>query len=353
MAQLFDPLQIRGVTFRNRIAVSPMCQYSARDGFANDWHLVHLGSRAIGGASLVVVEATAVEARGRISPSDVGLWQDAQIEPLARIARFLEEHGAVAGIQIAHAGRKASTACPWEGGKPLTDEAGGWQIVGASPIPFDAPYRIPHQLSLEELAGIREQFCAAARRAASAGFRYLELHAAHGYLLHSFLSPLSNQRSDAYGGSFENRTRFLLETVRSLRASWPRDRVFGVRLSCTDWVPGGWSIEETVQLARLLEREEIDLIDCSAGGSVAQAIIPTAPGYQVAFAEAVKRATHLRVAAVGLISEAQQANAIIAANQADFVFLGRQFLRDPYFAINAARALGHKPPVPAQYARAH
>ncbi|HYQ27936.1 MAG TPA: NADH:flavin oxidoreductase/NADH oxidase [Polyangiaceae bacterium] len=353
MAQLFDTLQIRNVTFRNRIAVSPMCQYSAQDGFANDWHLVHLGSRAIGGAALVVVEATAVEARGRISPSDLGLWQDAQREPLARIARFLEEHGAVAGIQLAHAGRKASTACPWEGGKPLADEAGGWDVVGASPIPFDAPYRVPHQLSIDELAGIRAQFCAAAERAASAGFRYLELHAAHGYLLHSFLSPLSNQRTDAYGGSFENRTRFLLETVRALRAVWPRDRVFGVRLSCTDWVPGGWTIEDTVQLARLLEREDIDLIDCSAGGSGAKATIPTAPGYQVGFAEAVKRATRLHVAAVGLITDAQQANAIIAANQADFVFLGRQFLRDPYFAINAARALGHKPVVPAQYSRAH
>ena len=353
MAQLFDPLQIRGVTFRNRIAVSPMCQYSAQDGVANDWHLVHLGSRAIGGAALVVVEATAVEARGRISPHDMGLWQDAQLEPLARIARFLEEHGAVAGIQIAHAGRKASTGRPWEGGKPLTDEAGGWEVVGPSPIPFDASYRVPHELSSAELAGIREQFRASARRALQAGFRYLELHAAHGYLLHSFLSPLSNRRTDSYGGSFENRVRFLLETVRSLRAVWPHDRVLGVRLSCTDWVPGGWTIEETVQLAQLLEREDIDLIDCSAGGSAAHAIIPTGPGYQVGFAEAVKRATRLRVAAVGLITEAEQANAIIAENRADLVFLARQFLRDPYFAINAARALGHKPVVPPQYRRAH
>jgi len=353
MAQLFDTLTIRGVTFKNRIAVSPMCQYSAQDGFANDWHLVHLGSRAIGGASLVIAEATAVEARGRISPSDLGIWHDAHIEPLARIVRFLEEHGAVAGIQIAHAGRKAATGRPWEGGKPLADEAGGWDVVGASPIPFDDQHRVPHELSVDEIAGIREQFCAAAQRALSAGFRYLELHAAHGYLLHSFLSPLSNQRTDAYGGSFENRARFLLETVRALRALWPRDRVFGVRLSCTDWVPGGWTIEDTVQLAQLLEREDIDLIDCSAGGNVAKAIIPTGPGYQVGFAEAVKRATKLHVAAVGLITEAQQANAIIAENKADFVFLARQFLRDPYFGINAARALGHKPVVPPQYGRAH
>src|SRR6187431_241399 len=303
MAQLFDPLSIRGVNFKNRMAVSPMCQYSAQDGFANDWHLVHLGSRAVGGASLVVAEATAVEARGRISPSDLGLWWDAQIEPLARIARFLEEHGAVAGIQLAHAGRKASTARPWEGGKPVPDEAGGWDIVGPSAIPFDESYRIPHQLSAEELAGIREQFCAAAQRALHAGFRYLELHAAHGYLLHSFLSPLSNLRRDSYGGSFENRARFLLETARSLRAIWPHDRVFGVRLSCTDWVPGGWTLEDTVNLAQLLEREDVDLIDCSTGGSAAHAIIPTAPGYQVGFAEAIKRATKLHVAAVGLITE--------------------------------------------------
>jgi 2,4-dienoyl-CoA reductase-like NADH-dependent reductase (Old Yellow Enzyme family) len=353
MAHLFDPLSIRGVTFRNRIAVSPMCQYSSQDGFASDWHLVHLGSRAVGGAALVVAEATAVEARGRISPGDLGLWQDAHIETLARIARFLEEHGAVAGIQLAHAGRKAATARPWEGGKPLTNEAGGWDIVGPSPIPFDASYRVPHQLSVDEIAGVREQFCAAAKRAIRAGFRYLELHAAHGYLLHSFLSPLSNQRSDAYGGSFENRARFLLETARSLRAVWPRDRVLGVRLSCTDWVPGGWTIEDTVQLAPLLEREEVDLIDCSAGGSAAHAIIPTGPGYQVGFAEAVKRATKLHVAAVGLITEPEQANAIIAEGKADFVFLARQFLRDPYFALNAARALGHKPAVPPQYGRAH
>jgi 2,4-dienoyl-CoA reductase-like NADH-dependent reductase (Old Yellow Enzyme family) len=353
MAQLFDPISIRGVNFKNRIAVSPMCQYSARDGFANDWHLVHLGSRAIGGAALVVAEATAVEARGRISPNDLGLWQDAHIEPLARIVRFLEEHGAVPGIQIAHAGRKAATGRPWEGGKPLTDEAGGWDVVGASAIPFDAAYRVPHELSPAEIADVRAQFCATAKRALQAGFRYLELHAAHGYLLHSFLSPLSNQRSDAYGGTLENRARFLLETVRELRAIWPRDRVLGVRLSCTDWVPGGWTLEDTLQLAPLLEREDIDLIDCSAGGSAAHAIIPTGPGYQVGFAEAVKRATKLHVAAVGLITEAKQANAIIAENKADFVFLARQFLRDPYFAINAARELGHKPVLPPQYGRAH
>ena len=330
-----------------------MCQYSSQDGFADDWHLVHLGSRAVGGAALVVAEASAVEARGRISPSDLGIWKDEHIEPLARIARFLEQHGAVAGIQIAHAGRKASTARPWEGGKAVSNEAGGWDVVGPSPLPFDAPYRVPAELTVEQIKGIRGQFAAAAKRALSAGFRYLELHAAHGYLLHSFLSPLSNQRTDAYGGSFENRTRFLLETVRDLRELWPQDRVFGVRLSCTEWAPGGWGIEDTVELAKLLEQENIDLIDCSAGGNLAHAHIPIAPGYQVGFAEAVKRATKLRVGAVGLITEAAQANAIIAQEQADLVFMAREFLRDPYFPINAARALGHKPAVPVQYGRAH
>jgi len=354
MPTLFDSLTIRGVTFRNRIAVSPMCQYSAQDGFANDWHLVHLGSRAVGGAGLVVAEATAVDARGRISAGDLGLWQDAQIEPLARIVRFLEANGAVPGIQIAHAGRKASTARPWEGGKPLADDAGGWDVVGPSPLPFDEQYRVPTQLSVAGIQEITGQFAATAERALAAGFRFLELHAAHGYLLNSFLSPLSNQRSDAYGGSFENRVRFLLETVRRVRQVWPQDRVLAVRLSCTDWVDGGWGIDDTVQLALQLEREGVDLIDCSTGGNAANAKIPVGPGYQVRFAEAVKRATQLRVAAVGLITEPAQANAIIAAEQADFVFLARQFLRDPYFPLTAARALGHQPSLaPPQYGRAH
>ncbi len=352
MPHLFDSLTIRGVSFRNRIAVSPMCQYSSEDGFANDWHLVHLGSRAVGGAALVVAEATAVEARGRISPADLGIWKDEHVAPLARIVRFVEEHGAVAGIQIAHAGRKAATARPWDGGKPLSNEAGGWDIVGASPIPFAEPYRVPAQLSPEQLAALRDQFRAAATRAKEAEFRYLELHAAHGYLLHSFLSPLSNQRSDAYGGSFENRARLLLETVRSVRAVWPPDRVLGVRLSCTDWVEGGWAIDDTVRLAPLLELEGIDLIDCSAGGSSPKAVIPIAPGYQVPFAEAVKRATKAHVAAVGMITEAAQANAIISEGKADFVFLAREFLRDPYFPHTAAQALGQKLKAPVQYERA-
>jgi 2,4-dienoyl-CoA reductase-like NADH-dependent reductase (Old Yellow Enzyme family) len=353
MPHLFDPITIRGVTFRNRIGVSPMCQYSSEDGFANDWHLVHLGSRAIGGAALVIAEATAVEARGRISPNDLGIWKDEHVPELARVARFLEQHGAVAGIQIAHAGRKAATARPWDGGRPLSDEEGGWDVVGASPVAFSERHRVPAQLSVEDLSALREKFRAAAVRAKDAGFRYLELHAAHGYVLHSFLSPLANHRADEYGGSFENRARLLLEIVRSVRNEWPKDRVLGVRLSCTDWVEGGWELEDTVKLSQLLEREDVDLIDCSAGGNTPKAVIPVGPGYQVPFAAAVKRTSKLCTAAVGMITEPIQANAIIAEERADFVFLARHFLRDPYFAYTAAHALGFKAfKAPVQYERA-
>ena len=331
-----------------------MCQYSSQDGFASDWHLVHLGSRAVGGAALVVAEATAVEARGRISPGDLGIWKDEHVEPLARIARFVEAQGAVAGIQIAHAGRKASVARPWDGGKSLDDDAGGWDTVGPSPLAFDAGYRVPTELSAADLSEVRRAFADASQRALRAGFRYLELHAAHGYLLHSFLSPLSNRRSDAYGGSFANRARLLLEIVRDVRKIWPEGLVLGVRLSCTDWVEGGWGSYDTVRLSQLLEQEGVDLIDCSSGGNVAKAHIAVSPGYQVGFAEAVKSGTRLRVAAVGLITEAAQAEAIIAEERADFVFLAREFLRDPYFPRSAARALGHKQSdVPPQYGRAH
>ena len=353
MPHLFEPLEIRGVTFRNRIGVSPMCQYSSEDGFASDWHLVHLGSRAVGGAALVTAEATAVSAIGRISPADLGIWKDEHIQQLARIARFIEAQGAVAGIQIAHAGRKASTARPWDGGQAIGDEAGGWEPVAPSAIAFSDTYRVPAPLNAPQLGEIRAQFRAAAQRAKTAGFRYLELHAAHGYLLHSFLSPLSNQRSDDYGGSFENRVRLLLEVTRELRAVWPTDRVLGVRLSCTDWTEGGWTSEDTVRLAQLLEREGIDVIDCSSGGNVAKATIPVEPGYQVQFAQAVKRATQLHVAAVGMINDAKQAEAIIREGKADLVFLARQMLRDPYFGVNAAHALKQKAPVPKQYTRAH
>ena len=328
MAQLFDPIALRGVTFRNRIGVSPMCQYSSEDGFATDWHLVHLGSRAIGGAALVIAEASAVEPRGRISPADLGIWKDEHVAPLARITRFLDEHGAVPGIQLAHAGRKASTARPWDGGKAVSDEAGGWEVVGPSALAFDTGYRTPRALTVPEIHDIREQFVKAAKRALDAGFRYIELHAAHGYLLHSFLSPLSNQRSDDYGGSFENRTRFLLETVRALREALPTDRVFGVRLSCSDWFDGGWTSDDTVRLAPLLEQAGVDLIDCSSGGNTPQQRIALGPSYQVPFAEAVKRAVPTSIAAVGLITGATQANAIISEGKADFVFLARELLRE-------------------------
>ncbi len=348
---LFQPLQLRKVTLRNRIGVSPMCQYSSSAGFASDWHLVHLASRAVGGAGLVLTEAAAVEARGRISPEDLGIYDDAHVEPLTRIVQQIHAHGAVAGIQLAHAGRKAGTARPWEGGLPLSDEQGGWQPIAPSALAFNSGYRVPTAASLSDIAQLRGAFRAATRRAALAGFRWLELHAAHGYLLHSFLSPLSNQRSDAYGRDFDGRIRFLLEVVRDVRSLWPASLPLAVRLSCSDWVEGGWTPEETVELARRLQPEGVDLIDCSSGGSSPLAKVPVGPGYQVPFARAV-RAAGVPSAAVGLITEPQQAEAIIAEGQADLVLLGRAFLRDPYWALHAARALGAPGPVPSQYLRA-
>lgn len=351
MSALFQPFRLRGVTLRNRIGVSPMCQYSASDGFANDWHLVHLASRAVGGAGLVLTEATAVEARGRISPEDLGIWDDAQIDALARIAQCVQARGAVAGVQLAHAGRKASTGRPWEGGKPLSDAQGGWEPIGPSAIPFNTGYRVPAAMSLDEIARVRSAFRDAARRCVHAGFRWLELHAAHGYLLHSFLSPLSNQRGDGYGGSFDGRVRFLIEVARDVRAVWPEQWPLAVRLSCTDWIDGGWTPEETVQLARRLQPEGVDLIDCSSGGSSAQAQVPVQPGYQVPFARAVRQAG-VPSAAVGLITEPARAETIIAEGEADLVLLGRAFLRDPYWALHAARALGVPAAIPEQYLRA-
>lgn len=328
-----------------------MCQYSSTDGFASDWHLVHLASRAVGGAGLVLTEAAAVEARGRISPEDLGIYDDAHIEPLSRIVQQIHAHGAVAGIQLAHAGRKAGTARPWEGGQPLSDEQGGWQPIGASALAFNTGYRTPSAASAADLGELRAAFRAAARRAALAGFRWLELHAAHGYLLHSFLSPLSNQRSDAHGGGFDGRIRLLLEVVRDVRTVWPDSLPLAVRLSCTDWLEGGWTPDETVELARRLQPEGIDLIDCSSGGSSPLARVPVGPGYQVPFARAV-RAAGVPSAAVGLITEPQQAQAIIAEGHADLVLLGRASLREPYWVLRAARELGASAPVPAQYLRA-
>jgi 2,4-dienoyl-CoA reductase-like NADH-dependent reductase (Old Yellow Enzyme family) len=354
MAHLFEPLTLRGVTLRNRIGVSPMCQYSSEDGMATDWHLVHLGSRAIGGAGLVSVEATAVEATGRISPQDMGIWSDRHIEPLARIAKFVAAQGAVPGIQLAHAGRKASKSRPWDGDRSLTDKEGGWEIVGPSPLAFAEGWRVPHQLTLEEIAGIRESFRKAVIRAREAGFVWLEIHAAHGYLLHSFYSPLSNHRTDEYGGSLPNRIRFLLETVRVVRAEWPEEKPLAVRLSCTDWVEGGWALNDSIELAKALKAEGIDLVDCSSGGGSPLAKIPVGASYQVPLAEGVRAGANIPTAAVGMITEAMQADDIVRNGRADLVLLAREFLRDPYWPFHAAKTLSVRGemPVPPQYLRA-
>lgn len=354
MPALFDPFTLCGVTLRNRIGLSPMCQYSSVDGFATDWHLVHLGSRAVGGVGLVMAEATAVEARGRISPWDLGLWKDAHIEELSRITSFITRQGATPAIQIAHAGRKASTSRPSEGNLPLDAAHGGWEPIGPSSSPFNAAALVPRALSLEEIPAVQASFVAAAARARAAGFQWLELHAAHGYLIQSFLSPLVNQRQDAYGGSFENRTRFLLETTSAVRRAWPEALPLGVRLSCTDWVDGGWTLEDTVSLARRLRAEGVDLIDCSSGGAVPDAKIPIGPGYQVPFAEAVRRDAGIATAAVGYITAPAQADEILQKGQADMVLLGRELLREPYWPIRAASELDQRErrPIPSQYLRA-
>lgn len=350
MPHLFSPLPLRGLTLRNRIGVSPMCQYSYQDGLSNDWQVVHLGARAAGGAGLIIAEATGVEARGRITPFDIGLWNDAQIEPLKRVVDVIRANGAVAGIQLAHAGRKAGTGKPWEGGKPLALDAGGWQPVGPSPIPFADGHTTPHELSKDEIKGIVDLFRSAAQRALAAGFELAEVHAAHGYLLHSFYSPLSNHRTDAYGGSYENRIRLVLEVTRVVRSVWPENLPVAVRISGTDWVDGGWTVEESVELARLLIAEGVDLIDCSSGGGVADAVIPAGPGYQVPISEAVRK-TGAVTAAVGLILAPAQADEIIRNERADVVLLGREMLRDPYWALHAAQTLRKEGPIPPQYLR--
>lgn len=355
MPNLFSPLTIKSITLRNRIGVSPMCQYSSEDGLATDWHLVHLGSRAVGGAGLVIAEATAVSPEGRITPADAGIWADRHVEPLARINRFIKAHGAVPGLQIAHAGRKASAARPWDGGDHLPDDQGGWTPVAPSPIAFgDGLDKAPHALSIQEIHEIQEAFVAAARRSLAAGYEWMELHSAHGYLSHEFLSPISNQRTDAYGGSFENRIRFLVELTRAVRAIWPDHLPFTVRLSCTDWVEGGWDIEQTVELARRLKTEGVDLIDCSSGGMAPHVKIPLQPGYQVPFAERVRRDAGIATAAVGLISDPKHANEIIETGKADVVLLARELLRDPYWPLRAAKTLAQATATsaPKQYARA-
>jgi len=349
---LFSPLTLRNVTLRNRIACSPMCQYSSVDGFANDWHLVHLGSRAAGGAGLVMMEATAVEARGRISPADQGIWKDDHIEFLSRIARFLREQGAVPAIQLAHAGRKASTRPPWEGGTTIPAGEGGWTPVAPSAVPFHPADPAPQELSKDEIGAIVEAFAAGARRALQAGFQVVEIHGAHGYLIHEFLSPLSNRRADEYGGSFENRARLAMQVAAAVREAWPADLPLFMRISATDWADGGWDIGEAVQLARCARTVGVDLIDCSSGGLVAHQKIPLAPGYQVPFAARIRKEAAIATGAVGLITTAKQADEIVRSEQADLVLLARQFLRDPYFPLHAARDLGLEMKPPVQYGRA-
>ncbi len=353
MAHLFDSFKQRDVEFANRIIVSPMCQYSCENGFANDWHFVHLGSRAAGRAAAVITEATAVTADGRISPQDLGLWSDAHIEPLRRIFSFVAKQGSVPGMQLAHAGRKASTNQPWNGGKPISPAEGGWTpIYAPSALPFAEGYQAPKALSVTEIGAIVQAFADTARRAEAAGARVIELHAAHGYLLHEFLSPLSNQRTDQYGGSFENRIRFVCEIVVAVRKVWPERYPLWMRISATDWTEGGWTVEESVELARKLHPMGVDLFDCSSGGNVARAKIPVGPGYQVAFAEQIRRDAGVPTAAVGMITDPAQADQIIRTGQADLVVLARQFLREPYWPLLAARALGHDIKWPVQYERA-
>jgi 2,4-dienoyl-CoA reductase-like NADH-dependent reductase (Old Yellow Enzyme family) len=347
---LLSPLTIRGVTFRNRISMSPMCMYSAQDGFANDFHLVHLGSRAMSGVALVVVEATAVTAEGRISPADMGIWKDEHIEPLARIARFVETQGAVPGIQLAHAGRKASCDKPWTGGRSLKTAAeGGWPVIGPSPLPFDAGDPVPVSLTEEDIERCIDAWEAAARRALGAGFKVIELHAAHGYLMHEFLSPLSNQRSDEYGGSLENRMRLLLRLAGRLRGIIPQELPFFVRISATDWTEGGWDIEQSIVLCRELKTLGVDLIDVSSGGATPDAKIPLSRGYQIPFARRIREEARIRTGGLGLITDPQHADEIITSGQADLVFIGRELLREPYWAIKAQHAMGEEPEWPIQY----
>ena len=352
MSALFSPFTLRSLTFKNRLVVSPMCQYSAVDGFANDWHLVHLGSRAVGGAALIIQEATAVSPEGRISPEDLGIWQDEHVDFLKRITDFLKAQGCVPGIQLAHAGRKASTFAPWRGRGTVPAEQGGWPVLGPNNQAFADSYPVPTALDAAGIAKVRADFRSATRRSLAAGYEVVEIHAAHGYLLHEFLSPLSNDRRDDYGGSFENRCRLLLEIVADTRAVWPAELPLFVRISATDWTEGGWTAADSVRLARLLKEAGVDLIDASTGGNVPKADIPTGPGYQVEFAEQIKREAHIATGAVGLITEPAQAEALITEGKADLVLLAREELREPYFPLVAARKLGVEVPWPVQYERA-
>ncbi len=352
-AALFSPFGLRSLTLRNRIVVSPMCQYSSTDGFANDWHLVHLGGFAVGGAALVMSEATAVSPEGRISPFDLGIWKDEHVDMLSRIVRFVEGQGAIMGVQLAHAGRKASMDVPWRGGRMLTEAEGGWLPVYApSAEAFSPRYPMPVEMTVADIERITGDFRSAALRARAAGFRVIELHGAHGYLVHEFLSPLSNKRSDEYGGSFENRARFALRVIDTVREVWPAELPLFLRISATDWSPGGWDIEESVELARLAHAHGVDLVDVSTGGNVAGAQIPAGPGYQVPFAARVRREAAVPTGAVGLITEPAQAEDIVSRGDADVVILARELLRDPHWPLRAARELGVDVRWPSQYERA-
>ena len=349
---LFSPFQLRSVSFPNRIGVSPMCEYSSHDGFAADWHLVHLGARAQGGAGLVILEASAVTPEGRISSADLGIWKDEHIPNLQRIAAFIHSQGARAGIQLAHAGRKGSMSAPFTGERLLQPSEGGWQPVAPSALAFSPAYAVPQALDQPGIDAVVEAFRLAAHRAFKAGFDLVEIHAAHGYLLHQFLSPLANKRADAYGGSFENRTRLALQVVDAVRAAWPAHLPVLVRISATDWAERGWNVDESVQLARLFREHGVDLVDCSSGGMVPNAQIPLGPGYQVEFAARIRSEAGIPTAAVGLITDPTQANAVVAQGQADLVLLAREMLRDPYWPLHAAAALGDAVSWPPQYLRA-
>jgi len=352
MSKLFTPMQMRSLTLRNRIFVSPMCQYSCQEGLPNDWHMVHLGSRAVGGAAMVIAEATAVAPEGRISPSDCGLWNDAQAEAFAPIAHFIAEQGAIPAIQLGHAGRKGSVLPPWQGGGAVQEDAGGWQPVAPSALPFGPGSPQPVELGVTDLERIAAQFEASARRALKAGFQVVEVHMAHGYLLHQFLSPLSNKRDDAFGGRLENRMRLPLEVAHRVRAIWPEELPVMVRLSVTDWVDGGWDLHQSLVLCEHLKELGVDLIDCSSGGLVPDAMIPAAPGFQTPFADEIRKKVGIATGAVGLITAAVQAEQILATGSADVVLLARELLRDPYWPIHAAAELKADHPWPAQYLRA-
>lgn len=349
---LFSPFKLRGIEFKNRIGVSPMCEYSAKDGHPQTWHLVHLGSRAVGGAAVVIAEATGVQEIGRISPQDTGIYLDAHVDSWRPIAQFIKEHGAIPGIQLAHAGRKGSTAAPWLGGKGIAPSDGGWIPVAPSAVPFDDGYILPKELTIGEIDQVVADFAKAAWRALAAGFQVLEIHAAHGYLLHEFFSPLSNFRKDEYGGSFENRIRLVLRVTKAVREVLPKNLPLFVRISATDWTEGGWEIKQSVELSRKLKALGVDLVDASSGGNVPRAKIPLEAGYQVPFSETIRRDAGIATGAVGMITEPAQAETIIATGQADMVFLARQMLRDPYWPRRAAKALNEKIEPPVQYQRA-